>query len=46
MLRAIAQKIAAEIGRRHHLKFEQNEHGRDGVTRDGKLWSGASVPGK
>ena len=29
------QRVAAEIDKRHNLKLEQNEHGRDLVARDG-----------
>jgi aminocarboxymuconate-semialdehyde decarboxylase len=31
-------KVASEIGRRHGLKLEKNERGRDVVTRDGRAF--------
>ena len=37
---AESQKIAAEIGKRHQLKYEQNAKGRDILTRDGQLYLG------
>ena len=35
---AESQKIAAEIGKRHNLKYEQNAKGRNLLTRDGQLY--------
>jgi aminocarboxymuconate-semialdehyde decarboxylase len=34
------QKVAAEIGKRHHLKLSQDERGRNSLTRDGKPFLG------
>jgi aminocarboxymuconate-semialdehyde decarboxylase len=37
---AESQKVAAEIGKRHNLKCEQNANGRNVLTRDGQLYLG------
>ena len=31
------QEMAAEIGKRHHLKLEKDDRGYDGLTRGGRL---------
>src|SRR5437899_700833 len=32
------QEMAAEIGKRHHLKIEKDDRGRDALTREGRLF--------
>src|SRR6266481_2628599 len=34
------QEMAAEIGKRHHLKIEKDDRGRDALTREGRLFLG------
>ena len=34
------QEMAAEIGKRHHLKVEKDDRGRDVLTREGRLFLG------